>query len=169
MQRLFFFNRRFDFYMVAKIFANSDFIATIPCPSCGKAYQKDVSKFMGHRTQVRLKYTCKCKHSFSVQLERRRSIRKDVHLKGRLIDENKKIPLTITDISKYGLKINFSNHIVYELGSIIHVEFVLDDPNDSHVSTQVKIKRFISPLCAGCEFLSNDHYDNLGKYFLFHF
>ncbi len=155
--------------MVTKIFANSEVVAAIPCPSCGKTYKKDVSKFMGHRTEVRLKYTCKCRHSFPVQLERRRSIRKDVSLKGHLISEDTKIPLTITDISKYGLQLNFSRQVQYELDNTIQIAFTLNDPNCSPVSTWVKIKRFISPICAGCEFLSHDHYDNLGKYFLFHF
>lgn len=155
--------------MVTRIFANSDFVATIPCPACGKSYQKEVSKFIGHRAEVRLKYTCKCKHSFPVLLERRRSIRKEVVLKGYLIEKNGKTPLTIGDISKLGIRINFSRQVHFELDSIIDVEFTLDDPNCSCVSTQVKVKRLISPLCAGCEFMSHEHYDNLGKYFLFHF
>ncbi|WDP88617.1 MAG: PilZ domain-containing protein [Desulfobacter sp.] len=156
--------------MTIKIFANAEGITTISCPECGKSYQKNVSRFLGHKSEVRLKYTCKCRHQFSLLLERRRSIRKPVLLRGNLIDKsNENVPITITDISKHGLRINFTRKTLYELDNIVHIEFILDDPNHSSVTTKVRIKRFLSPLCAGCEFLSSEHYDNLGKYFLFHF
>ena len=57
--------------MTIKIFVTSNIIAIFPCSKCGKSYQKDVSKYIGHETQVKLKYKCKCQNSFSVLLERR--------------------------------------------------------------------------------------------------
>lgn len=153
-----------------KIFTNSQGIATIPCPECGQSYHKNVSRFILHKSEVRLKYTCKCKHQFPVILERRRSIRKRVLLRGSLKDKNDlKVPITITDISKHGLRIQFTRETLYELENVIQIELTLDDPNRSKVTTKVRIKRFISPRLVGCEFLVQEHYDNLGKYFLFHF
>lgn len=92
--------------MTIKVFVTSNHIATFPCPKCGNSYQKDVSKFIGHETQVRLKYKCKCQNSFSVLLERRRAIRKEVNFKGFLIEKKQKIPIKIgcefTDYDHFG-------------------------------------------------------------------
>lgn len=71
--------------MAIKVFVTSNLTARFFCPECGKSKQKDVSKFMGPEAQVKLKYKCDCRHSFSVILERRRSIRKKVNLKGYII------------------------------------------------------------------------------------
>ncbi len=155
--------------MVTKIFVNSDLQAMIPCPECKNAYRKDVSKFIGHHKEVKLKYTCQCKHKFTVLLERRRFIRKDKELNGYLIDKDRKTPLKVIDISKYGIKIKLFTKDLPDIGDILTIEFILDDPGHSRVTTKVKIKRILVPATLGCEFLNSDHYDNLGKYFLFHF
>lgn len=155
--------------MVTKIFVNADLQATIPCPECKNTYQKDVSKFIGHKKEVKLKYTCKCKHQFTVLLERRRFIRKDKELNGYLISDRRKTPLKVLDISKYGIKLKLFSKNQPAVGDILTLEFILDDPGHSRVTTKVKIKRLLFPDTLGCEFLDPDHYDNLGKYFLFHF
>ena len=155
--------------MVTKIFVNSELQATIPCPECGNSYHKDVSKFIRHHKEVKLRYTCRCKHQFSVLLERRRFIRKDKEMNGHVIEGEKRIPLKVLDISKYGIKIKlFARHQPVE-DDILTIDFVLDDPGRSRVTTKVRIRRIISNGALGCEFLDPDHYDNLGKYFLFHF
>ena len=58
--------------MATKIFITSNLMATFTCPECNESKRKDMSKFIKHETQVRLKYKCDCQHSFSVILERRR-------------------------------------------------------------------------------------------------
>jgi len=155
--------------MITKIYVNANLQATIPCSECKKTYQKDVSKFIGHHKEVKLKYTCKCKHKFTVLLERRRFIRKNKEFNGYLIQEKRKTPLKIIDISKYGVKIKLSMRILPKAGEILTIEFILDDPGSLSVTTKVKIKRVLIPDTLGCEFLDPDHYNNLGKYFLFHF
>ena len=155
--------------MTQKIFVNSDLHAVIQCPECGQSYKKDVSKFIGHKTQVRLKYTCKCKHSFPVMLERRHFIRKQVNLKGFVIDKSNKIPLTVVDISQQGLQFKIAYNVSYKVGDIFHIEFTLDDQTHSKISREVEVKRFPPPVKFGCEFTTQDHYDNLGKYFLYQF
>ncbi len=155
--------------MVTKIYINTDFNAAIPCPKCKKAYQKNVKKFIGYHKEVRLKYTCRCSHQFYVWLERRRFIRKPKNLKGYLVDSDKKIPLRVVDISRYGVKIKLSPEHLPETGNILTIEFVLDDPGYSKVKKQVKVVRVLLPNTVGCEFLTAEHYDRLGKYFLFHF
>jgi predicted RNA-binding Zn-ribbon protein involved in translation (DUF1610 family) len=152
-----------------KVFVTSNHIATFPCPKCGNSYQKDVSKFIGHETQVRLKYKCKCKNSFSVLLERRRAIRKEVNFKGFLIEKKQKIPITIVDISKHGIKIEILKSFPLKEGDRLRVEFNLDDPNSAIISKTVRINKITSPITIGCEFTDYDHFGELGKYFLFHF
>ncbi len=155
--------------MTVRIFVSSDLMAPFHCPQCGKSRQKDVTKFIQHKASVRLKYTCKCKHSFSVVLERRQTKRKAVSLKGFVIKNKTKYPIIIEDISKQGIKINALEKLSFKEGDIIDVEFILDDQNNSEVRRKVKIKKMFSPYRMGCEFLITEHYDSLGKYFLFYF
>lgn len=155
--------------MDLKVFVTSNKMAIFPCSKCGKSYQKDVSKYIGHEAQVRLKYKCKCQNSFSVLLERRRSIRKKVNFKGYLLDKQQKIPITVIDISKHGMKIKILEKLLLKKGQKIRIEFNLDDPKKSIVSKTVQINKIIPPLSIGCEFMEQEHYGDLGKFFLFHF
>lgn len=155
--------------MVIKVFVTSNHIATFSCPKCGNSYQKDVSKFIDHETQVRLKYKCKCQNSFSILLERRRAIRKEVNFKGFVIEKKQKIPMTIVDISKHGIKIKISKSFPLKKGDRLQVEFNLEDPNSAIISKTVRINKITSPITIGCEFTDYDHFGDLGKYFLFHF
>lgn len=152
-----------------KVFVTSNMEATFSCSKCGKTEQKDVSKFMGHKTQVKLKYKCKCQNYFSVILERRRSVRKSVRLKGSLTFQDKTYPINVSDLSKHGVKIRLLNQPTLELEDVVTIELILDDPNKSVVTKEVKIKKITPDAGIGCEFLSSDHYDAFGKYFLFHF
>jgi hypothetical protein len=155
--------------VVKTIFVSSNLEAWLPCSECGQTYQKDVSKFMGHHTKVRLKYTCKCKHRFSVILERRRFVRKNLLLKGYLIEGNQKIPITVQDLSRTGIKIKVASKMRHNIGDIIQIQFRLDNKSRSEISRAVRIKRVVPPTEFGCEFTQEEHYDDLGKYFLFDF
>jgi predicted DNA-binding antitoxin AbrB/MazE fold protein len=155
--------------MAIKIFVTSDKMATFPCPECGKSYKKDVSKFIDHETQVKLKYRCKCKNSFSVVLERRRSIRKNVDFRGYLLNKQQRIPLTVIDISQHGMKIKILEKLPLKEGQKIQIEFSLDDSKKSMVSKTVQVNKIMPSLTLGCEFMEQVHYGDLGKFFLFHF
>ena len=152
-----------------RVFVTSTFTATFSCSECGKSYSKDVSQFIGHQAQVKLKYKCKCGHSFSVILERRRSIRKERNLKGLIIQGQKKWNGLITDLSKHGIKFKLLEPAGLEVQKTAEVRFTLDNPNQSEISRLVIVKRAFSPSVFGCEFVDEVHFDDLGKYFLFHF
>ncbi|WP_022668933.1 PilZ domain-containing protein [Desulfospira joergensenii] len=154
---------------IPRVFVTSTFTATFSCSDCGKSYQKDVSPFIGHEAEVKLKYKCKCGHSFSVILERRRSIRKERSFKGHIIQNQKKWHGVVTDLSKHGLKFKVLEKSDIKVKRSAEVRFVLDNPNGSKITRIVKIKRAFSPLVFGCEFVDDVHYDDLGKYFLFNF
>ncbi len=155
--------------MDKKVYVSSNFMITFICPECGASKSKDVSRFIKHETQVKLKYKCTCQHSFSLILERRRAIRKKVRLIGNIHYNSEKYPMTIEDLSKHGVKIKLLKNISLKEEEKIEIDFILDDPKNSKVSRQVRIKTIIPPVEIGCEFISHDHQDNLGKYFLFYY
>ena len=155
--------------MPIKVYVSSNQTANFQCTNCGKSIHRDVSKFIAHETQIKLKYTCKCGHSFSITLERRRSIRKEVTFKGSITTKLKKYPVTIENISKEGLKIKMLDKVPFGIEEIINVEFTLDDVNRSKISVEVRIKNILSQKNMGCEFTSSTHWGNLGKYFLFNY
>lgn len=127
----------------------------------------DVSGYMDVDKQVRLKYKCPCKHSFSVILERRIFFRKEITLAGSIIQTKKiKYPVTISNLSRYGLKIIMFRKIDLAIGDRLHIEFTLDDKNRSVVFKEV-IVRNIHNKEAGVEFPSHEHYDKFGAYLLY--
>lgn len=154
--------------MVQKVFITRSGKANFSCPECGKVKQLDVSRYNTVDKEVKLKYTCTCKHIFSVILERRKSIRKKVDLPGLLILGNKRYPVNVTDISKIGLKIRTKGLLNLHLEDKVVLEFALDDPGGSKISKEVIIKK-IKQTNIGVEFFSQNHYDKFGAYILFHF
>jgi len=154
--------------MAQKVFITRSGNASFSCPECGKIKQLDVSRYNTVDKEVKLRYTCTCKHVFSVILERRKHIRKKVDLPGTLILMNKKYPINVTDISRIGLKIRTKGLLDLHLKDKVVIEFVLDDPGGSKVSKEVIIKK-MKQTNIGVEFCSQNHYDKFGAYILFHF
>ncbi len=154
--------------MALKVYVTSKVTAVFPCSECGKSENKDVSKFIGHKSKIRLKYKCRCGHAFSVDLERRRSIRKNVCLSGYMKSDTGKHEIVVEDISQHGMKVCLVQKLSFEIGQKIELEFILDDHHHSKIVRQVKVKKIISDMKIGCEFSNSEHYDDLGKYFLFH-
>jgi len=154
--------------MAQKVFITRSGKASFSCPECGKTKQLDVSRYNTVDKEVKLKYTCTCKHIFSVILERRKYIRKKVDLPGVLILGNKKYPVNVIDITRAGLKIRTKGLLELHLQDKVVLEFILDDPGGSKVSKEAIIKK-INQMNIGVEFFSQDHYDKFGAYILFHF
>ncbi len=155
--------------MILKVFVTKKGNANFTCPECSNLKQMDVSKFRNVDKKVTLKVTCtKCKHKFSVVLERRQHVRKTVALEGILIINNKRISVIIIDISRLGLKIRTTSQLDLSIGDKVLLEFILDDASHSNILKEAKIKK-INEREIGVEFLSMDHYDKLGKYLLFQF
>lgn len=154
--------------MAQKVFVSKSGKANFSCPECGKTKQLDVSRFHDLNKEVKLKCTCTCKHKFSVILERRKHIRKDVDLDGDIILEGEKYPIKVLDISRLGLKIRTDEVLDINPGDKTIIDFILDDAGSSRVSKEV-IVRTTNENTIGIEFSSHDHYDKLGTYILFHF
>ena len=162
----------------SRVLVTSNLMATFSCPNCNKSRQQDISKFIEHETQVKLKCKCSCQHTFSVILERRRSVRKEkffhghmveVHTKGYVPQKSIKSKILIKNLSMHGIRIKTLEKIPLKKAEIIKIEFKLNDPKRSTILREVRIKKMVSSIDIGCEFISNDHYGYLNKYFLFHF
>lgn len=151
------------------VFVTPEQTATFACESCGNSNTKDVSKFVRHKARVRLKYKCKCGHIFSVILERRRVIRKEVRLKGVLTQNRKQYPGVITDLSPNGIRFETLGKALIKEDNRAEVKFTLDNPNRSEVRRHIRIRNAFSEYSFGCEFEDTEHFDDLGKYFLFYF
>ena len=161
-----------------KILVTSGLTADLSCPSCGKSKSKDVSKFINHASQVKLKYKCACQHIQPIQLERRRSVRKERFFSGHLVDvyqkgyHSEKIfksQIIIKDLSLHGIRLKILERIPLQEKNKIDIEFRLDDRDRSQIIRKVKIQKIITPLEMGCEFTSDQHYGHLEKYFVNHF
>jgi hypothetical protein len=154
--------------MVQKIFYTGTGAIDITCPKCGKIRQRDISKYLKMDKALNFKATCKCKHVFPVTIERRQHIRKQVNLKGVLIQRSQQYPVKISDISKFGMRLMTDRHPNIMEGERLVVKFVLDDQLRSEVSKDIVVRKKTGTY-VGCEFLSDDHYDAFGKYLLFYF
>lgn len=155
--------------MVQKVFLTRSGNANFICPECGKTRPVDVNKFKDVEKEVRLKCTCtSCKHVFPVLLERRQHIRMAVDLEGSILLGEKKYPVKVMNISRYGIRVRTRGALDLKLLDQITVEFVLDDSQQSNVRKEVIIRTMFPPEY-GLEFVEKDHYDKLGPYLLFHF
>ena len=154
---------------IPTIFVTQELSATFACESCGQSYTKDVSEFIRHKARVRLKYKCKCGHSSSVILERRRVVRKEVRLQGMLIQNQKKYPGVVTDLSRNGIQFKTQEKALIKVDHTAEVKFTLDNPNGSEIHRPIRIRKAFSEYSFGCEFEDTEHFDDLGKYFLFYF
>lgn len=157
--------------MPQKVFVNQDQMATFTCPECGKAKRMDVSRFCSQEKEIRLKYKCQCGNAYSVILERRRYVRKPVNLTGNVIYERKRYAMKVADLSRYGMKIKMiDSRIPFQISrdDVLEVEFNLDDANHTLVNKEVLVQTVL-PSGVGVKFKSTDHYDQFGKYLLFHF
>lgn len=153
--------------MTQKIFITASGRASVSCPKCHKTKLLDVSKYNSAGKEVKLKCTCTCKHVFPVVLERRKYARKAVALEGILKLGAMIHPIKVVDITRSGLQFKTRTPLDLTLQNRILIEFTLDDAVRSKVSREVIIKK-INKADVGVAFLSQDHYDKLGPYLMFH-
>lgn len=151
-----------------KIFLNDDGGASFVCPQCGRSSKRDVSKYLNIDSPLKLKCRCKCGHSYGVQLERRKYVRKKTKLSGKFLtkDNSKKGLMKIVDMSQSGLKMFLNVEPDFFAGDELVLEFKLDNRERDLVTREV-IVRSIKGKEVGVEFMNDEHYDRLGKYIAF--
>ncbi len=154
--------------MAEKIFLTKNAEAVVLCPECGKTKMMNFDRFLDIDKEIKLKVTCKCSHVFSVILERRKYFRKQVDLKGGLINGNENYSISIIDISRTGLKLRTKEALDLNPDDKVVIEFTLDDASRSKISKDGIIRK-IAKKYIGVEFLSQSHYDKFGQYLLYDF
>lgn len=154
--------------MSEKVFITQKNTATFVCPACQKSKTADVSKYKEAETAVRVKCKCPCGHTYSVLLERRKHIRKNLSLIGTFT--NKKTSangnMTVTDLSRSGLRIKLNFPQDLKPGDSLTLNFTLDDKQRSSVTKDVVV-RSVHNLSIGAEFSHYEHFDPLGSYLLY--
>lgn len=153
-----------------KVFIGDNNRATFRCPRCDKSKTTDVSRYKDIQKAVRVKCSCPCGHSYTVLLERRKHIRKNLNLVGTYVYENgqEQGRMTVLDLSRSGMKIKLNFKPNMQIGDKLLLTFNLDDAQHSQVQKEVVV-RSIHDTVLGVEFTSQEHYDKLGSYLLFNF
>lgn len=160
--------------MTVKAFISNDNTAAFTCPACQKYTIRDVSKYSKADTVVKLKAKCACGHTFTVFLERRMQYRKDTELQGTYTHPNPHGAsqnsrhwgaMTVTDISRTGIRMKLNVMPRFRVGDRITVEFRLDDANNSRVKRDV-IVQYIKGFTVGATYASSQSYDNVIGFYL---
>lgn len=143
--------------------------ARIVCSGCNKIKLLQLSGYPLAKTHTRIKYTCLCGHVCLAVLEKKPAGQRETRLAGTFISRGGARcsgKMTIQKLNSQGLtlKTNIEQKILPGLNLML--EFVLDDVKQSLVKKEVRILarngRYIT-----VEFISTDHYDNLGPYLFF--
>ena len=136
--------------MVQKIFLSEQNTAEFICSVCNKYHKLDMSKYLEIPNVVKLKVNCKCGHSWTVMLEKRKFFRKKTNLKGKYRyrisgKEFVEGDMTVIDISRAGLKLKIHGEHNLKDGDWIEVEFRLDNKVRSLINRIVNIKNVSGP------------------------
>ncbi len=89
-------------------------MAKIKCPKCHKSKSVDMSKYMTMDRVIIFKAKCICGHSYTVVLNRRDKLRKQIDFFGVYTNlssgkEGQKGQMTVLDVSRSGLRLEISH------------------------------------------------------------
>jgi hypothetical protein len=154
--------------MTRTVFVDKENKATFTCPSCTKSRTVEVGKFLRVKASAKLKAKCPCGNSYTVVLERRKFYRKDTKLHGVFVPETtgKEIPMTVSNLSRSGLRFLTSQSSGLEIGARVTVEFRLDDKRRSLIKKKAIIKK-VEDRAVGSEFCFVDEQDKVLGFYLF--
>jgi c-di-GMP-binding flagellar brake protein YcgR len=146
-------------------FVSSDDQTVIVCPNCKFVKPLSVSQFRDRKHILQIK--CKCGHTFKVQLEFRRYIRKKVDLEGECdLDSTKgeKWKVTLVDISFGGVCLELDIPHNFKVGEEGTVRFVLNDQKQTALNSTIIIKSVTSKQIR-CQFTGENTFQkDLGFY-----
>ena len=157
--------------MVEKAFITRDNTAIFACSACNRQHIVDVTEYLDLPEKTKIKITCKCGHSWSVLLEKRRFYRKEVKFPGRYTYRTEGKPtfegnMTVADISRRGLKVILHEKREFKAGDWLEVEFRLDNKPRTRVKRMTIIKNAFG-LNLGLAFPDHKHEDpDIGFYML---
>ena len=139
---------------VCKTFVRPDRTAVLTCPHCGHQKVILADSFMGRKNGFKAK--CVCQIVFTVILEFRKRVRKQVNLRGTYINHSQNDrsgQIIIQDISVSGFGLAFSSLDVknFQVGDELSIEITLDDEHRTEIMKEA-IVRGVRPNGIGCEF-----------------
>lgn len=148
-----------------KVFIDQNNMATFQCHECGKSKTADVSQYKDVEKTVHVKIKCPCGNAYTAILERRKFFRKDLHLDGVYKSANlsSQGKMTVLDLSRSGMKIKLDIESKIHIGDKLKLDFYLDNKQHSFISREGTV-RSIDNRVIGVEFISREHYDELGPY-----
>ena len=162
------------------VFLDEDYTVTIRCPNC---MHEKVVPFQKLPKQHRIKLRCKCESVFWVQIELRKTFRRDVNLDGRFINyyqdkrwgktlsesqltNIKPINCKVANLSLKGIAFLIPKNVKVEEGDHMSITFILDNSVSAQVEKETIVRSVIGTRI-GCEFIDSVRDDStLGFYFL---
>lgn len=143
--------------------------ALVTCPECRRTKTLQLSEYRLIKRHTRVKYTCRCGHTYMATLERRSDREKPICLAGTFSSAGNGRSagkMVIEKLNSEGLTLKTNLEQKLLPGTSLNVEFVLDDAKQSVVKKNVKVLarngRYLT-----AEFISKEHFDNLGPYLFF--
>ncbi len=138
------------------------------CPACQNTRRVSVSKFRNKKHKLATR--CECDFRFEIQLNFRKSYRKNVHLIGEVVvpteySTSTSKGISVLDVSKNGLRFELIGNVVLKIGDVVRVKFDLDNKQATTIVKEVII-RFVSDNQYGCEFKELDLKENELGFFL---
>jgi hypothetical protein len=136
----------------AKAYVNDRNQAVISCSQCGKRKTLEIPDTLLVRDRVRVR--CACSHSFTVEVERRKHYRKDVHLRGQYRREKPAADageMVVEDVSHGGIAFRVLSQHQLQVGDFLCLQFTLDDARKSVVMRNVTV-RWVDRSCIGAAF-----------------
>jgi hypothetical protein len=160
--------------MVEKTFLSDSNTAQFICIACNRQFIVDMTEYLNIPSIVKIKVKCKCGHSWTTAIEKRRHFRKNVHLTGTYKyrehgKEDAYGSMTVLNISRKGLKIKLhDDEHHFKDGDWLEVTFRLDNQTRTLLKRMVHVKNVFGN-CLGVAFSDTKHEDaDIGFYLLQH-
>jgi hypothetical protein len=155
-----------------RVLKGADGSVQVICPVCG--FRESTGSGIFKRLGFALRVKCPAGHRFSIIREQRNAFRKSVQLEGyasRVSETDSASdadwwPVTITNLSKFGLQFVVSHSRGLSVDDRVTVRFNLDNPNNTLIKKSATVKK-VKGGVVGCRFDGQDRYDvTLGFYLL---
>jgi hypothetical protein len=157
-----------------RVFAREDGLVLLTCSHCG--LQESVTTARFERLGNAITVQCTCQKRFAAVLEKRRSVRKAVHLEGYFTivgehgpdDAKESIwgPMVVKNLSKSGLRFSSPRRNLIRPGDLLMIRFNLDNSNNALIHKKAEVVS-VDKKEVGCRFEGADEYDiTLGFYFI---
>ncbi len=137
-----------------KAFVRPDHTAIISCPYCNCRKEIPVEKFKGNKCCLKIK--CSCKEVYTLNLEFRKKVRKNVKLLGKFTNHsqrNSRGDIVVKNLSLGGLEFTTMEIDNFKTGDEVTVSFKLDNAGKATIKKEVTVCSVRKQAhSVGCEF-----------------